>query len=166
MENSIVIRPALEADLPAILDIYNEAVQNTTAIWNETLVNLPNRRMWLADRMAKKHPVLVADRNGDVLGYATYGIWRTIEGFRQTMEHSVYVRKGSQGGGIGSSLMRALISEAQARQIHVLVACIEAENSGSIKLHEKLGFKTVGKFSEVGQKFGRWLDLLCMQLRL
>ncbi|UWU25667.1 GNAT family N-acetyltransferase (plasmid) [Rhizobium sp. CB3060] len=166
MENAIGIRPAVEADLPAILDIYNDAVRNTTAIWNETLVDLPNRREWFADRMSKNHPVLVAERQGEVVGYATYGVWRVIEGFRQTMEHSVYVRSDRKGGGIGSALMQALISEARARHIHVLVACIEAENLGSIKLHEKLGFKTVGRFGQVGQKFGRWLDLLCMELPL
>ncbi len=166
MSDAVIIRQAVEADVPAILNIYNDAVRNTTAIWNETLVDLDNRRAWFADRMEKNHPVIVAEACGEVLGYATYGVWRAIEGFRQTMEHSVYIRADRKGGGVGSKLMHALISEARNRHVHVLIACIEAENLGSIKLHEKLGFKIAGQFSQVGQKFGRWLDLVCMELRL
>ncbi len=166
MQNQVTIRPAIDTDLPAILEIYNDAVRNTTAIWNETQVDLANRQDWFADRVAKGHPVFVAECDGEIAGYATYGVWRVIEGFRQTMEHSVYVSAERKGNGLGFKLMESLIEEARARHIHVLVACIESENAGSIKLHEKLGFTTVGKFNQVGQKFGRWLDLLCMELRL
>jgi len=166
MDQAVPVRPATLADLPAILAIYNDAVLNTTAIWNETPVDLDNRRAWFEGRMARNHPVLVAERDGEVIGYASYGDWRAFEGFRHTMEHSVYVRSDRKGRGTGSALMEGLIAAAAERGVHVLIGCIEAENAASIRLHDKLGFRLVGRFSEVGQKFGRWLDLACMELRL
>ncbi|MDH4570084.1 N-acetyltransferase [Pseudomonas sp. BN414] len=164
---SYVIRDAAEADLPGILAIYNDAVENTTAIWNETLVDLANRRAWLADRAAAGFPVLVAVNDaGDVLGYASYGTWRTIEGFRHTVEHSVYVRGDQRGQGLGPALMQALVERARQAGLHVMVAAIESENTASIRLHERLGFVTTGQMPQVGRKFGRWLDLTFMQLIL
>ncbi|AOE87701.1 GNAT family N-acetyltransferase [Pseudomonas sp. TCU-HL1] len=161
------IRDAIEVDLPGILAIYNDAVENTTAIWNETLVDLANRRAWLADRNAAGFPVLVAvNAAGDVLGYASYGTWRTIEGFRHTVEHSVYVHGDQRGQGLGPALMQALIERARTAGLHVMVAAIESENTASIRLHERLGFVTTGQMPQVGRKFDRWLDLTFMQLIL
>ncbi|MCY1202013.1 L-methionine sulfoximine/L-methionine sulfone acetyltransferase [compost metagenome] len=161
------IRDAAEADLPGILAIYNDAVENTTAIWNETLVDLANRRAWLAERNAAGFPVLVAVNDaGQVLGYASYGTWRTIEGFRHTVEHSVYVSGDQRGQGLGPALMQALIERARQAGLHVMVAAIERENTASIRLHERLGFVTTGQMPQVGRKFGRWLDLTFMQLIL
>jgi phosphinothricin acetyltransferase len=161
-----LIRDATEADLPAILEIYNDAVANTTAIWNETLVDLANRRDWFAARQARGFPILVADEDGVVKGYASYGDWRAFEGFRHTVEHSVYVHREARGEGIGRLLMRELITRAASNGIHVMIACVEAGNAASIRLHERLGFRLTGTFSEVGIKFGRWLDLACMELRV
>lgn len=163
----MIIRDAQEEDLPGILDIYNDAVLNTTAIWNETEVDLANRRAWLAERQAAGFPVLVARNSADeVVGYASYGTWRSIEGFRHTVEHSVYVRGDQRGQGLGPLLMRALIDRARAASLHVMVAAIERENAASIRLHERLGFVTTGQMPQVGRKFGRWLDLTFMQLML
>jgi L-amino acid N-acyltransferase YncA len=162
----ITIRDAAEADLPGILDIYNDAVANTTAIWNEAEVDLANRKAWFAARRAHDFPVLVAVRNKQIIGYASYGDWRAFDGFRHTVEHSVYVRGDARGTGTGKRLLKALVDRASFNGIHVMVGCIEAENAASIKLHEKLGFRTVGRFSEVGIKFGRWLDLTCMELKV
>lgn len=161
------IQDAIATDLPAILAIYNDAVENTTAIWNETLVDLSNRQAWFAERSAAGFPVLVAhDAAGMVVGYASYGTWRAIEGFRHTVEHSVYVRSDQRGQGLGPQLMQALIKRAQAAGLHVMVAAIESGNSASIRLHERLGFVTSGQMPQVGRKFGRWLDLTFMQLML
>lgn len=162
----ITIRDAVEADLPGIMDIYNDAVANTTAIWNDALVDLDNRKAWFATRRERGFPVLVALRGKQVIGYASYGDWRAFDGFRHTVEHSVYVRNDTRGTGTGKRLMKALIDRASFNGIHVMVGCIEAENTASIKLHEKLGFRVVGRFSEVGIKFGRWLDLTCMELKV
>ena len=162
----MIIRDATEGDLAAVMDIYNDAVANTTAIWNETLVDLPNRRDWFAARMARGFPVLVADEDGAIGGYASYGDWRPFEGFRQTVEHSVYVHRDHRGAGIGRKLMTALVERAANGGIHVMIAAIESGNTASIRLHEQLGFRIAGQFSEVGIKFGRWLDLTCMELKL
>lgn len=163
----MIIQDATTADLPAILAIYNDAVLNTTAIWNETRVDLTDCATWLAERTAAGFPVLVAhDEAGEVAGYASYGTWRAIEGFRHTVEHSVYVRSDQRGQGLGPLLMQALIERAQAAGLHVMVAAIESGNSASIRLHKRLGFVTTGQMPQVGRKFGRWLDLTFMQLIL
>lgn len=161
-----IIRDATEADLPTIMDIYNDAVASTTAIWNDVQVDLANRQDWFSARKARDFPVLVADVGGAVAGYASYGDWRAFEGFRNTVEHSVYVHKDHRGAGIGRDLMQALVERAGQGGIHVMVACVEAGNAASVRLHESLGFRNVGTFSEVGEKFGRWLDLTCLELRI
>ncbi|ANH03506.1 MULTISPECIES: GNAT family N-acetyltransferase [Shinella] len=162
----ITIRDAVEADLPGIMEIYNDAVANTTAIWNEAVVDLDNRRAWFSARRERGFPVLVAVRGKQVIGYASYGDWRAFDGYRHTVEHSVYVRGDARGSGTGKRLLKALIDRASFNGIHVMIAGIEAENTASIKLHENLGFRVVGRFSEVGIKFGRWLDLTCMELKV
>ncbi|MCZ4092807.1 MULTISPECIES: GNAT family N-acetyltransferase [Sinorhizobium] len=161
------IRDAVDADIEAIRDIYNDAVANTTAIWNETVVDVANRAAWLKARKAAGFPVLVAQsETGEVIGYASFGEWRAFDGYRHTVEHSVYVRSDRRGGGIGRALMVALIERAEALGKHVMVAGIESSNLPSIRLHEQLGFKQTGHMKEVGTKFGRWLDLTFMQLVL
>ena len=166
MTTSLILRDATEADLPAILAIYNHAVAETTAIWNEILVDLDNRKAWYDLRQARGFPILVAEVEGRIAGYASYGDWRPFDGFRQSVEHSVYVEKDHYGRGLGKALMSALIERARTGNIHVMVAAIEAGNTGSIALHKSLGFRLVGTHHEVGKKFGRWLDLTMMELKL
>ncbi|BCQ26441.1 N-acetyltransferase [Caballeronia sp. NK8] len=161
------IRDAGLDDLPVITSIYNDAVQHTTAIWNDKLVDVANRTQWLAERQKQGYPVLVSvDENGQVLGYASFGDWRAFDGYRHTVEHSVYVHAGQRGKGIGEALMLALLERARRIGKHVMVAAIESGNEGSIRLHEKLGFQHVGKLPQVGMKFGVWLDLTFLQLIL
>ncbi|MGN7879755.1 N-acetyltransferase family protein [Ensifer sp. 22460] len=163
----MLIRAAIQDDLPVICEIYNDAVANTTAIWNETLVDVANRAAWLKARVDAGYPVLVAvSDEGDVVGYASFGDWRAFDGYRHTVEHSVYVHKDRRGGGIGRKLMVALIAEAERLGKHVMIAGIESENTASIRLHAQLGFVDTGRMREVGTKFGRWLDLTFMQLVL
>lgn len=166
MGNTPIIRDADQADLHGIMEIYNDAVLNTTAIWNETLVDIENRRAWFDARKAKGFPVIVAQLDGEVAGYASYGDWRAFDGYRFTVEHSVYVHKSFRGNGLGRKLMEELIARAASNGVHVMIAAIEAENQASIALHNALGFRIAGTFSEVGTKFGRWLDLTCMELRV
>ncbi len=124
----------LDADtthIDGIVAIYNDAVRNTTAIWNEKTVDAANRAAWLADRQRAGYPVLVAiDAEGAVAGYASFGDWRAFDGYRHTVEHSVYVRQDCRGAGIGKALMVALIERARGIGKHVLVAAIEAGNTG------------------------------------
>lgn len=161
-----MIRDATEQDLPAIRDIYNDAVLNTTAIWNEQPVDLANRLAWFTARQAQRYPILVAVENHEVTGYASFGDWRPFEGYRYSVEHSVYVRNDQRGKGLGPRLMQALIERARAGGKHVMVAAIESSNQASLRLHERLGFMTTGQMPQVGIKFGRWLDLTFMQLTL
>lgn len=169
------ILDATSAHAEGITAIYNDAVQQTTAIWNETTVDADDRRAWIAQRRSQGFPVLVAvdpaDSGADsgragVLGYATYGPWRPHDGYRHTVEHSVYVREGLQGRGTGTALLSALIDRARAQGIHVMIAGVDASNEGSVRLHERLGFERTGVLREVGTKFGEWLDLAFLQLVL
>lgn len=161
------IRDAGPADMDGVTAIYNDAVEQTTAIWNEAKVDTANRLAWLADRQRVGYPVLVAvDDAGTILGYASFGDWRAWDGYRHTVEHSVYVRADQRGNGIGKALMLALIERARGIGKHVVVAGIEAGNTASIRLHEKLGFESVGRLKQVGTKFGVWLDLALLQLTL
>ncbi|KGJ05138.1 acetyltransferase [Paracoccus halophilus] len=161
------IRDADEGDIPAITGIYNHAVRHTTATWNETEVDAANRAAWLHDRRRAGYPVLVAvSPERGVMGYASFGDWRAWDGYRHTVEHSVYIRADCHGQGLGAAMMTALIRRARDSGKHVMVAAIESGNARSIRLHEKLGFVHCGRMNEVGTKFGKWLDLTFMQLRL
>jgi phosphinothricin acetyltransferase len=163
----MIIRDALDTDLEALRDIFNDAVLNTTAIWMDNVVDLANRQAWFTARAQQGYPILVAQNSaGEVVGYASFGDWRPFDGFCNTVEHSVYVRADQRGNGLGPLLMAALIERAKACGKHVMVAAIESGNQASIALHQRLGFITSGQMPQVGRKFGRWLDLTFMQLIL
>ncbi|WP_454198083.1 N-acetyltransferase family protein [Nocardia sp. Marseille-Q1738] len=162
-----VIRDANPGDLPAILVIHNANIAASTAIWDTEQVGLDNRATWYRDRTGAGLPVLVADIDGEVAGYASYGPWRTKSGYRFTVENSVYVDDRFHRRGIATALLTELIERARrAGTVHAMVAAIESSNTGSIQLHERFGFRTVGVLPEVGHKFGRWMDLTLMQLTL
>ncbi|MGO2824188.1 MAG: GNAT family N-acetyltransferase, partial [Brachybacterium alimentarium] len=147
--------------------VYNHVVQHTTAIWNDDTVDVRNRADWIAARQQADFPVLVAvDEAGAVLGYASYGPWRPHDGYRHTVEHSVHVREGLRGRGIGTLLLQAVIDRARAQGRHVMIAGVDAGNEASLRMHERLGFERTGVLREVGTKFGRWLDLAFLQLVL
>ncbi|MGE8453558.1 MAG: N-acetyltransferase family protein [Pseudomonadales bacterium] len=161
------VRDATIDDMPAVMAIYNDAVVNTTAIWNDTQVDTANRVEWLAARQKAGYPVLVAeDAEEGLVGYASFGDWRAFDGYRYTVEHSVYVRSDQRRKGIAEVMMVALMDRARALGKHVMVAGIEAQNAGSIQLHEKLGFRSVGVLPQVGTKFSKWLDLAFLQIEL
>jgi L-amino acid N-acyltransferase len=157
------IRDALHADAAGILPIYNHAALNTTAIWNDNPSDLAQREAWLADRRARGYPVLVAEAAGTILGFAAFGDYRPFDGYRHTVENSVYVGAATQGKGIGRALLTALIQRARTLDKHVMVAAIESSNAASIRLHASLDFEEVARMPQVGCKFGRWLDLVIMQ---
>lgn len=160
------IRFATKEDCAAIAEIYNHAVVHTAAIWNDQTVDTTNRIAWYEARQSLGYPVLVSAEGDVVTGYASFGDWRNFDGFRHTVEHSVYVHPAHQGKGLGRQLLSRLIEEARACGKHVMVAGIESQNHASLHLHETLGFKTTAQMPQVGTKFGRWLDLTFMQLQL
>jgi len=162
----VEIRDAQDSDLPELLSIYNDVIATSTAVFTTAPVTLADRREWWQARIALGYPVLVAVDRSTVVGFASFGDFRAWPGYRYTVEHSVHVRADLRGKGIGTHLIQTLIDKARQAGKHVMVAGIDAANSGSIRLHERLGFERVGYLPEVGCKFGRWLDLVLLQHRL
>lgn len=160
------VRPATEDDLPGILAIHNDAIRNTTAIWIDAPVELEDRRAWLREHGRRGFPVLVAVDAGDVMGIASYGDFNPRDGYRYTVENSIYVRADLRGRGLGTLMMPPLIAEARKAGKHTMIAAIEAGNDASIRLHARFGFRKAAHLPEVGRKFDRWLDLVLMQLML
>jgi L-amino acid N-acyltransferase YncA len=160
------IRDAGASDLSGLLEIYNEVIATSTAVYSETPVTLEDRQAWWRARIALGYPVLVAHDDSGVVGFSTFGDFRTWPGYRYTVEHTVHVRADRRGTGIGSALVAALFPRADALGKHVMVAGIDAANAGSIRFHQRLGFETAGCLKEVGWKFGRWLDLVFLQKML
>lgn len=161
------VRDAVAADIGAITAIHNDAVRHTAAIWTSVTVDEADRLAWLAARQADGFPVLVAETDdGAVAGYATYGPYHRYEGYRHTVEHSVYVASGARGGGIGRALLEAVVAHARDTGRHVIVAAIEGDNAASIRLHERVGFVPTGRIPHAGTKFGRWLDVVYMVIVL
>ena len=156
------IRDATKSDVPAILGIYNDVVTNTTAIYDERPSTLQERQTWFEVR-SKNFPVLVGELNGEVVGFSTFGEWRSRWGYRFTVEHSVHVRADCRGKGFGRQLIEVLFPRAAAMNVHMMIAHIDSAAAASLRLHEKLGFKTVGTFREVGKMHGGWLSVVAMQ---
>jgi phosphinothricin acetyltransferase len=162
-EPALEIREAARTQLPDILRIYNEVIRSSTAVFSEEEVTLANREAWFEARAAAGYPVLVACDTSGVLGFASFGDFRSWPGYRFTVEHSVHVDAGHRGRGVGTALVRALLTHAAKLGKHAMIAGIDADNAGSIRMHERLGFREAGHFREVGFKFGRWLDLKFLQ---
>ncbi|MEP3046743.1 MAG: N-acetyltransferase family protein [Roseibium sp.] len=157
----MIIRNAEPSDIPAILELYNRAIRETTAAWTTQEETLDDRITWFEDRQNRKLPVIVAvDKDGEVIGFGSFGPFRSKEGYRLTAEHTVYVAPNRHRTGTGTLLLADLIDRATSQGIHLLVGVIDGENIASISLHEKLGFSVTGKLPGAGTKFGRWLDLV------
>jgi L-amino acid N-acyltransferase len=157
------IRDAGEPDLPGLLAIYNEVVATSTAIYSYVPTTLEERTAWWRARVGTGYPVLVAADDSGVLGFSTFGDFRTWPGYRFTVEHSVHVRADTRGRGVGKELVKALFPRAAALNKHVMIAGVDAANEASIRFHERLGFEKAGHLREVGHKFDRWLDLVFLQ---
>ena len=160
---SILIRPAVAADVAPILEITNHAILCTTAIYDYDPRTLAFQQAWFDSRLNSGFPVFVAQVDHRVVGYGSYGMFRERQAYRTTAEHSVYVADGFSGRGIGGKLLVALIDHAKKSGIHSLVGGIDAANTDSIRFHEKYGFERAGLIREVAFKFDRWLDLVFMQ---
>lgn len=162
----ITIRDATLDDLPGILEIYNHAIIHTTSVYSEHPHTLYMRITWYNDRVGNGFPVIVAESDGQIAGFGTYGHFRVWPCYRYTVEHSVYVHIDHRGKGVSKLLLQPLIGNAREKNLHAMIAGIDAENQVSYKLHQSFGFTEVAHFKEVGFKFGRWLDLKFMELLL
>lgn len=160
------IRDATPADLPALLEIYNEAVANTTASWDYEPWSPVQHADWYADKIESGFPVLVAVEDDEVLGVASFGEFHHKVGYAHTREHKVYLRPSARGRGLARLLLEPLIERARQDGVHTLIALVSADNEASLRLHARLGFVEVGRLREVGWKFDRWLDLAYLQLML
>lgn len=150
-----------------ILDVFNEAILNSTALFDYKPRPPESMISWFKAKEAGRYPVIgVESDDGHLLGFASYGTFRAWPAYKYSVEHSVYVHKDHRGKGLGRKLMQSLIAEAEEQNYHVIVGGIEATNTGSIELHQSLGFKHSGTIQQAGFKFGRWLDLSFYQLVL
>jgi phosphinothricin acetyltransferase len=162
----VVVDDATEADVPAIVAIYNEVMTNSTAIWSDRPVSVEERVAWLHDRRSAGRPVLVARLGDETIGFTSYGPFRDWPGYVTTAELSIHIADGHRGRGAGHLLLGALIDRARSAGLHALVAGVDADNDGSIRFHREHGFHEVARMPEVGRKFGQWLDLVLLQLTL
>ena len=162
----ILVRDATEEDLPGILAIYNDAILATTAVYQYTPHTLEMRREWMQEKHSAGYPVLVAVEDGKVVGFGSLGVWRAAAAYKYTAENSVYVAADQRGRGIGRLLLSRLVEAACELDMHAIMAVVDAENTVSIGLHEAFGFEQVAYFKQVGRKFGRWLDLVFLELVL
>jgi phosphinothricin acetyltransferase len=160
------IRPAVLADFEAITEIYNEVLLNSTAIYRDIPVNLQDRVAWWESQQAKHYPVLVAEEDGVVLGFASFGDFRSWPGYRLTVEGTIHLGPQARRKGVGTALLKELISAAKAAGKHMLIAGVDSENTASLNFLEQAGFKRTAHLQEVGYKFGRFLDLVLLQYRL
>jgi phosphinothricin acetyltransferase len=161
----VTIRPATASDAAAIASLLNAFLATTTIEWTDTPHTTDSIPEWLDEH----ETALVAEDRGEVVGVAAFGWFRDVvkrPGYRFTVENSIHVREDRWGSGVGRDLMRALVDAAQESGKHTMIAAIDGANEASIRFHERLGFVEVGRLPEIGAKFGRWLNLVLLQLRL
>lgn len=162
----MIVRDAIEQDMPAILAIFNDVIATSTAVYMDQQTTLEERLAWWRGRVGAGYPVLVSEDESGLTGFSSFGEFRARPGYRFTVEHSVYVRADLRGRGVGIALMTPLLQRAVALDKHVMVGGVDAENESSLRFHERLGFERVAHFRQVGFKFGRWLDLVFLQRTL
>ncbi len=160
------IRNAEKKDLPIILEIMNEAILNTTAIYDYKSRDEAYLEAWFTKKQADNMPVLVYDLEGNAVAYGTFGVFRAWEAYKFSVEHSIYVHVNHQGKGIGKKLLVALIEAAKTGGFHTMIAGVDASNQKSCDFHAQFGFVEAGRIKDAGYKFDRWLDLVFMQLIL
>ena len=164
--NDVSVRPARREDCPAILNIYNDEVMRSAASYEEEPGTLEDRERWLEAHRCDGYPVLVAEVEGRVVGWSALHRFGVRSGFRFTAEDSVYVDRSARGRGVGGRLLAPLLTAAAVRGLHAVIAAIDSENLASVRLHQRHGFLEVGRFPEVGHKFGRWRDVVYLQYRV
>lgn len=161
-----MIRYATHDDLSAILEIYNDAILNTTAVYDYKPHTIEDRTAWYEKKVRDGYPVWVFEESNRVVGFATFGPFRAWPAYKYSIEHSVYVHKDHRGKHIATRLLQELIKFANSKGYATLIAGIDFSNEGSKLMHEKLGFSQSGIIRKAGYKFGKWLDLSFYQYQL
>jgi len=167
MAQPTIVRCTHARHAKAIVDIFNEAISNSTALYDYRPRPLASMDEWFAVKGRGNFPVLgLEDASGTLVAFGSFGTFRAWPAYKYSVEHSVYVHTDHRGKGLGFQIVQALIEAARERNVHAMIGGIDATNTGSIALHERLGFRHVGTLPQVGFKFGRWLDLAFYQLLL
>ena len=159
----IKIRDYQNQDCPAILDIINDAILNSTALYDYNIRTLTTQEAIFEEKLQKGFPVIVAESNNEVVGFGYYSEFRFREAYKFTVEHSVYANKNAIGKGIGKLLLNELIERAKKQKLHTMIGVIDSENTNSIDFHKKFDFEEVGFIKESGFKFDRWLHSVIVQ---
>lgn len=161
----MIIRTATEQDMPRLLDIYNYEVRNGTATFDLHVKTMEERMEWFRQHNVGNHPLIVAEMDGQVVGYATLSSYRPKAAYSAAVELSVYVDAAYRRKGIARRLIADILAEARARDdIHTVISVITGDNAASVALHEEFGFMYCGTLREVGEKFGKKLDIVNYQL--
>lgn len=164
--SDVVFRPFAWSDVPAITAIYRHYVTDTVI----TFETEPPGEAEMAERFGKlltlKHPLIIAEQAGQLVGYAYASFYRPRAAYRFTCEDSIYLAQDIVGQGIGGRLLDELMAQSRAAGFKQMIAVITAERANSVRVHEKAGFRHVGRYDAVGYKFDRWLDIVHMQKAL
>lgn len=163
---ALVLRDATDADVAAITAIYNDIVATSSAIWRDDPTDEPERAAWVHARQDAGMAVVVADLDGQVVGYAGFGPFRPFPGYHAVVEHSIHLADGHRGQGIGQALLDELVTRAIALDKAVLIGGIDGANEGSIRFHLRNGFREVARMPGIGRKWGQPVDLLLYQREL
>ena len=167
MNEHNIVACSFERHADAILAIFNEAILNSTALYDYKPRTAQNMVAWFDAKRQGGFPVIgLEDGQGKLLAFGSYGTFRAFPAYKYSVEHSVYVQQDHRGQGLGRIILQELIAAARRHDLHALIGAIDASNAGSIALHERMGFRHVGTLPQVGFKFGRWLDLAFYQLLL
>ena len=163
MEEGVLIREVSAEDIRAVTEIFNHYIENSTASFNikPFTIGEMEERM---ESIYPEYPYFVAELNGEIVGFCYAHPWKEREAYKHTWESTIYLSPSAVGKGIGERLMRRLIQESPLKGCRVMIACITGGNNASIRLHEKLGFRQVSHFRNVGYKFGNYLDVVDYQL--
>ncbi|HEX3015881.1 MAG TPA: GNAT family N-acetyltransferase [Desulfobacteria bacterium] len=164
--SSIKIRTSELEDLPALTEIYNEQVSTGIATFDTEVKSLAERREWFHFHQNPKYPLISALANDTVAGWGSLSPFHPRPAYDPSTEFSVYIHQNFRGQGIGEAIVRELLHRAGILGFHSVIGLITGENVASLELSKKLGFETVGKYREVGKKFDRWLDVVCVQYML
>ena len=161
-----LFRPAIEADLPVLTEIFNAAITGTTSTGYLEVLTVKDRRAWWASHLDPRYPILSAERAGEVVGYASLSPWSPYPVYEQTVESSLYLSPISQGRGLGTALMMALLAEARRLGHHVVLSRIWSQNAASLAMCRKCGYEVIGTQREVGLRNGVREDCVLLQIIL
>ena len=159
----MIIRDAIEGDIPVITEIFNSVIDSSNSVYREERVPQSERLEWFRDKRSHSFPVIVAEIEGVVGGYGGFGSFRAAQGYRLTVEHTIHVAEAYRKRGIGRTILTELIKRAKEGEYHLMIGAIDSENVGSIKLHEEYGFTECARIKDAALKHGKYLTLILME---